>query len=111
MATGVSVPNPGIWPVAVASLEEAAVTSVDDFDANSGLQLYPNPAINELNIVSDKAIESISIVSITGSRVLDVRNVQSSDFVLPLDGISAGIYFVEVRSADHTVQVSRLVKK
>jgi predicted lipoprotein with Yx(FWY)xxD motif/plastocyanin len=111
MATGVSVPNPGIWPVAVASLEEAAVTSVEDFDANSGLQLYPNPVINELNIVSDKTIESISIISITGARVLTIGNVQSADFVVPMDGISAGIYFVEVRSADHAIQVSRLVKR
>ena len=111
MATGVSVPSPGIWPVAVTSLEEAAVTSVDDFDANSGLQLYPNPAINELNIVSDKTIESIFIISITGARVLTIGDVQSADFVIPLDGISAGIYFVEVRSTDNAIQVSRLVKR
>jgi predicted lipoprotein with Yx(FWY)xxD motif/plastocyanin len=111
MATGVSVPNPGIWPVAVASLEAAAVTSVDESDANSGLLLYPNPVQNELSIVSDKTMESISIISITGVRVLTVRDVQSSDFVVPLDGISAGLYFVEVRSTDHAMQVSRMVKK
>jgi predicted lipoprotein with Yx(FWY)xxD motif len=110
-ATGVSVPQPGIWPVAVKSLEAPAVTSVEDFDANSGLQLYPNPAINELNIVSEKAIESISIISITGARVLTIGDVQSADFVIPLDGISAGIYFVEVRSTDNAIQVSRLVKR
>ncbi len=111
MATGVSVPNPGIWPVAVASLEEAAITSVDDFDANSGLQLYPNPAINELNIVSDKVIQSISIRSITGALVLTIGDVHSADIVVSLDGISTGIYFVEVKSVDNAIQVSRMVKR
>ena len=110
-ATGVSVPKPGIWPVAVKSLEPPEVTSVDNYESNSGLQLYPNPAINELNIMSDKTIESVSIISITGARVLTVKTVQSANFVLPLDGISAGVYFVEVRSADHATQVSRLVKR
>jgi len=110
-ATGVSVPRPGVWPVAVASLEEAAVTSVDDFDANSGLQLYPNPAINELNIVSDKAIEAISIRSITGALVLTIGDVHSAEIVVSLDGLSTGIYFVEVKSVDNAIQVRRMVKK
>lgn len=110
-ATGVSVPGPGIWPVAVKDLEAATVTSVDDFDADSGLRLYPNPAINELNILSDKTIESISIISITGSRVLTIGDVNSSELSVPLDEIDSGIYFVEIRSGDHAVQISRLIKK
>jgi predicted lipoprotein with Yx(FWY)xxD motif/plastocyanin len=110
-ATGVSVPKPGIWPVAVKSLEAPAVTSVDDYEANSGLQLYPNPAINELNINSEEIIESVSIISVTGARVLTITDVQTTDYVLSLDGISAGIYFVEVRSTDQAIQVSRLVKR
>lgn len=111
MATGVSVPKPGIWPVAVKSLEAPAVTSVDDFDANSGLQLYPNPVINELNIISDEIIESVSIISMTGARILTIKDVQATDYVISLDGVSAGIYFVEVRSTDHTIQVERMVKR
>jgi len=110
-ATGVSVPKPGIWPVAVKDLEAPAVTSVNDFNANSGLQLYPNPVINELNIVSDKAIESISIRSITGALVLTIGDIHSAEKVVSLDGISTGIYFVEVKSVDNAIQVSRIVKR
>jgi predicted lipoprotein with Yx(FWY)xxD motif/plastocyanin len=109
--TGVSVPNPGIWPVAVKSLEAPSVTSVDDFNVNSGLQLYPNPAINELHIISDEIIESVSLISVTGARVLTIKDVQSAEWVISLDGIGAGIYFVEVRSIDHAIQVNRLVKR
>ncbi|MEE9461511.1 MAG: plastocyanin/azurin family copper-binding protein [Bacteroidales bacterium] len=110
-ATGVSVPKPGIWPVAVKDLEAPAVTSVDDFNINSGLQLYPNPVINELNIISDEIIESVSIISMTGARILTIKDVQATDYVISLDGVSAGIYFVEVRSTDHTIQVERMVKR
>ena len=110
-ATGVSVPNPGIWPVAVKNLEAPSVTSVDDFDINSGLQLYPNPSTNVLNIISDEIIESVSIINVTGARVLSVSNVQTNDYIMSLDGISAGIYFLEVRSADNAIKVSRFVKR
>ncbi len=110
-ATGVSVPNPGIWPVAVKNLEAPAVTSVDDFDINSGLQLYPNPATNVLNIISDDVIESVSILNVTGARVLSVGNVRTNEYIMSLDGISAGIYFLEVRSVNNAIKVSRLVKR
>jgi predicted lipoprotein with Yx(FWY)xxD motif/plastocyanin len=110
-ATGVSVPSPGIWPVAVKDLQAPAATSVGEFNASSALQVFPNPAVNELTLVSDHTIESISIISITGSRVFTVSDVHDGEYVVPLEGISAGIYFVEVRSADQDIHVSRFVKK
>ncbi len=53
--SGVSVPSPGIWPVAVQGLEDApVVSSVDAFGSGSGLRLYPNPAIDLLHVTSDQ---------------------------------------------------------
>jgi predicted lipoprotein with Yx(FWY)xxD motif/plastocyanin len=109
--TGVSVPNPGVWPVAVKSLEAPAATSIDDMYLNAGLQLYPNPAFNELNIISDEIIESVSIISMTGARMLTIKDIQTEQWVISLDGIGAGVYFVEVRTVDQTTRVSRLVKR
>ncbi len=109
--TGVSVPAPGIWPVAMKSLEAPSVTSVDDFNLNTGLQLYPNPAVNELKIVSDEIIESVSLISLTGVRVLTIRNVQAAETSISLEGLVAGIYFVEVKSIGQIIQINRLIKK
>jgi predicted lipoprotein with Yx(FWY)xxD motif len=110
--TGVSVPSPGVWPVAAKDLEEApSVTSTDDLSADEGLQLYPNPAVNELNIISEKTIESVSILGLTGARIMTLSGIGSKEYILSLEGFSAGIYFVEVRSVDQAVQVSRLIKK
>lgn len=109
--TGVSVPSPGIWPVAVKNLEAPAITSSDDLNKHSGLQLYPNPAIDELYIISDVTMASVSLISMTGARVLAIHDVQAAEAVISLDGISAGIYFVKIKSTDHAIQVGRLVKR
>lgn len=109
--TGVSVPSPGVWPVAVQGLDAPATTSISDFESDEGLQLYPNPAINELNILSDEIIESVSIINVTGARVRTITEVQAREWTISLEGITAGVYFVEVKTVDRAIRVSRLVKR
>jgi predicted lipoprotein with Yx(FWY)xxD motif/plastocyanin len=107
---GVSVPSPGIWPVAMKNLE-MAVTSVDDPTFASGLQIYPNPAPEEVYIKSPDIIESISIINMTGAEVLIINDVQATESIVSLSGISSGVYYVKVKTADHTTRVSRLVRQ
>jgi predicted lipoprotein with Yx(FWY)xxD motif len=109
--TGVSVPSPGKWPVAVKDLEPPATTSVNDLDMDAGLQIYPNPAIDNLNILSDETIESMSIIDVTGARVRTIRDIQAKEGVISLNGIAAGIYFIEVQTVDKAIRVSRFVKR
>ena len=110
--TGVSVPSPGIWPVAVQGLEEAPViSSVNEIDTQEGLRLYPNPAINELHIMSDESIESIAVVNVLGARIRNFSNLKSHDMTINLGGLDPGIYLIEVRTADEQIRISRLVKR
>ncbi|MFO7669146.1 MAG: plastocyanin/azurin family copper-binding protein [Bacteroidales bacterium] len=110
--TGVSVPSPGIWPVAVQGLEDApVVSSVDASESHSGLMVYPNPAFDNLHVTSDQSIESISIINVLGSGIRTYRNFQSNDQIISLDGIDAGIYFLEVRTSDDQKLIRRFVKR
>ena len=107
---GVSVPSPGIWPVAMKDLE-MAVTSVDNPTYATGLQIYPNPAPEEVYIKSPDIIESISIINLTGAEVLRINDVQAAESMVSLSGISAGVYYVKVKTSGHTTLVSRLVRQ
>jgi predicted lipoprotein with Yx(FWY)xxD motif/plastocyanin len=110
--TGVSVPSPGIWPVAVQGLEDAPViSSVDASESGSELMVYPNPAFDNLHVTSDRSIESISIINVLGAGIRTYRNIQSNDQIISLDGIDAGIYFLEVRTSDDQKQIRRFVKR
>ena len=108
---GVSVPNPGVWPVAVQSVELSVISAVERINLKSEVQLYPNPATEVLNIVSDNIIESVTISSVTGARLLSIQNIQSARHVISLRGIDPGVYFVEIMSADKRPEVSRLIKR
>ncbi len=86
-------------------------TGTDLNEQSRRISVYPNPANGRLYITSEETIESVSIINVTGARILEFRNIQATDYVLNLDGISAGIYIVEVKTADNKLQISRLVKK
>ncbi len=109
--TGVSVPGPGIWPVAVQDVDAPVLNAAEDLNEQTGFRLYPNPASDALHIESDEPIESVSIYSTTGSRIKVFSNIATSYHRISLDGIEAGVYVVEITSAGHHTQMSRFVKK
>jgi len=74
------------------------------------LSIFPNPARDVLYINAGVYLESVSVFSVTGSLLKTVTSLQSSNHVLSLEGLSSGIYFVEVRTKDHGLSVTRLVK-
>ena len=110
--TGVSVPSPGVWPVAVQGLEAAPeVTSIKGFSDAQELEIYPNPAQDVLNINSETDIETLTIINVMGSRIRKVSGIGAMKYELRLGDIQPGLYFIEVRSADDEIQISRFVKR
>jgi hypothetical protein len=57
------------------------------------LKLYPNPAVNELNIVLTEENSTISIYNSLGQRV-EVVNVSGTEYRLDVSSYERGIYFV-----------------
>jgi plastocyanin len=75
------------------------------------LSIFPNPTMDVLYINAKVGLESVSVFSVTGSLLKSVTSLQSSNHVLSLEGLSSGIYFVEVRTKEHGLSVTRLVKR
>ena len=75
------------------------------------LSVYPNPASAKFSVVSDETLESVSIITLTGTTLKTVGNIGSTNLEISLDGIAAGIYLLEVRLSDNATQIIRLVKK
>lgn len=73
------------------------------------LILYPNPAGDQLNVTSGTLVEAITIFSVTGAPVKTVSDINSASYLLSLEGIGSGVYFVEVTTSGNEKMVSRLV--
>lgn len=67
-------------------------TSINKLKDESAVVLYPNPARNNVSIISPNGMERVTIFDITGKEVLSTT---SSDIDVSL--MNKGMYFVEIR--------------
>ena len=76
---------------------------------NTSLHLYPNPTENRLFIETEHEIEEIVIYDVYGRKCQQV-NETTSQQVLDVTDLNAGIYFVKVVTDNNEI-VKRFVKK
>ena len=76
---------------------------------NTSLHLYPNPTENHLFIETEHEIEEIVIYDVYG-RKCQQANETTSQQVLDVADLNAGIYFVKVVTDNNEI-VKRFVKK
>ncbi len=77
----------------------------------SKIKLYPNPASSFINVELDEEqpIQSIILYSSDGRVVNSINNLHSTLYNLNLEGLSAGIYFLDCQTANGSERV-RMVK-
>jgi len=78
--------------------EGTGVTSVNDEYELDQLNLYPNPATNQVKIVwNEMNVEEIKITSFQGKLIKRVSaNGSKGEKIIDINGLSPGIYFVNV---------------
>jgi plastocyanin len=63
------------------------------------LNVFPNPAKENISIVSSETIESISIVNIIGQTILNVNDVNSTEKSVDVASLTSGVYNVIINTA------------
>ncbi len=119
---GVSFPSPGIWPVAVTSLDSATITTGIVLDNSSGLpkeyslfQNYPNPFNPSTEIkfsIAKPGLVSLRIYNALGQEVDNLVNkfLSSGSYRVSwnADNMPSGIYFYSL-STGSFMQVKKMI--
>ena len=74
--------------------------SVDEFDTNSSLSIYPVPTTSELTISAPIALKNIHVVSLTGQIIMDQTVSTSSEKKIDVQQLAAGTYILSVETAE-----------
>ena len=87
------------------------LTSVAEVDRqNSGINVFPNPATNELNIGFDKTVMPVVAIEITdvlGKVILQEMNTGNQ---VSLGAFNPGIYFVSVKEGNKELSKIKFIK-
>lgn len=74
------------------------------------IAVYPNPANGILNISNAGVFERMTISSISG-QTIQVIEVMSDNLILDISGYEAGIYLIDLESAEHGNVIRKFIKK
>lgn len=80
--------------------------STDSFNLLN-FTLYPNPASTIVNIKADKDIESITIYSVLGKKIMTKKNTKTID----IRDLKSGIYLIQIITKDNKKTNQRFIKK
>ena len=98
----------------IVIIEDAVTDVVEAFQENEML-LYPNPANDKLNVQFNTPIQSEAMMVITDvqGKILGQQPIpqQSDLFRIDLEGLSDGIYFMTVTSADGVMTEKFIVQQ
>lgn len=87
----------------------SVVTGVRSLNAES-IALYPNPALEVLNISNTGIFERMTISGITG-QTIQIIEVRSDNLMLDISEYEPGVYFINLESFEHGRVVKKFVKK
>jgi len=86
------------------------VLSVNDFELNSKIQVYPNPTANNVKIdFQDLENVNVEVLDLNG-RILFSQKVNSNSNDINIESLSSGIYSFKINSNQGTF-ISKIIKK
>lgn len=93
----------------LVKLEISSTASVEDYELNKAISVFPNPAKQFLRLKnsSNRTIESFKILDTTGRKILE-RKLRRP--FIPLWNIDSGVYFLELQVERQRV-VKRFIKR
>ena len=83
--------------------------STGNFTRDASVQVYPNPASNNVTVKADGNIQSVQLYDIQG-RLLQTNIVNSSTSVLDISSRVGGMYFLKV-TTNMGVTVEKIIKE
>lgn len=88
-----------------------ASSSIENLDYFSIVNIYPNPTSNFLQLQSSKTMATIKIVDITGKIICHYTNIMEKEFVLSVNNLSDGIYFLEIINVEQEKVFKKFIKQ
>jgi hypothetical protein len=85
----------------VLEAEEVFESKVSKSFITNGLTIFPNPANEQLTIVSEENIKDLKIIDISGRVMLLQQNIDAKQVRLELNNIPQGLYFIEANLGSH----------
>jgi hypothetical protein len=92
-------------------LEGSGTLSVNEYNLENTISMYPNPTSNTLTIKSEDTIDGIIVYSLLGERVLQEAFTSIKTKTINVSQLNAGVYFIKLLQRNRESKPLRFIKK
>lgn len=96
-------------PMIPMALHLSGATGIDDTAADLLISIYPNPVIDELQIVSQSKIKSVTLSGLSGNSIQLLSNISEYNLKLDTRTLVPGMYMLKVETSKGIV-IRKLIK-
>ncbi|GAB4251669.1 MAG: hypothetical protein Kow0079_05780 [Vicingaceae bacterium] len=89
--------------------KQAPFVGVNEITATNNVNVFPNPALNEVTIQSKNLINQIAILDITGKTIFKRNYNHLQQVTVDLDNFTSGIYFVQIKNSNEAIETRKLI--
>ncbi|MEO8760002.1 MAG: T9SS type A sorting domain-containing protein, partial [Bacteroidia bacterium] len=94
------------------TINSCATTDITNFNSTKELLIYPNPVINNVQVVTTTIIKKIILYDIIGSKIKEFYSgYNSKQATLDLTELEMGIYFMQIYFTDNTSIIKKIDKQ
>ena len=83
------------------------ITSNNEFNQQE-LNIYPNPASDQINVTSNFNITEIKIYNTIGKLIMD-NSIQKRDFTINVNDLIPGVYFLELANENGITETKKIM--
>lgn len=96
-------------PMVPMTLHLSGATNLDETGVDQTISIYPNPVNNELQIVSQSKIKSVTLSGLSGNRIQLLSNISEYNLKLNTTSLVPGMYMLKVETSKGIV-IRKLIK-
>ena len=96
-------------PMVPMTLHLSGATNIDETGADPMISIYPNPVNDELQIVSQSKIKSVTLSGLSGNSIQLLSNISEYNLKLDTRTLVPGMYMLKVETSKGIV-IRKLIK-
>lgn len=86
------------------------ISSLVNLNANSDLEIFPNPVVDNLHLKTDLAVKKIIILDLFGKQLKSVVPENSIEILVPVNGLNSGVYIIRLETENGFI-TDKFIKK
>ena len=97
--------------IQVDNVEVTGTVGIETNKSDIQVNLYPNPAVSNIDITSNSFMKSITVFNVYGQKITNINDIDAEKHTLNVADLSSGMYFVNIKNTNGIHKTVNFIKE